>query len=354
MEETELETLVSALNKAASVLQDTLRQERLPPFDSTDPSPHPWDDGLPSPTGWYARKAILGLCHRIISLVQNPIERSVADQFSLSLLSSMNAVAQARPTVAEIVLKSGSSGVELAEVAFRSGINATKLSSIMHVLTSWDYFKETSAGRYAPTRSSRALLPDAPVANLSGTTNAGMEAASTLALTAKMPSDSGHPTPFDVYHKVNFYGWLQENPELSDEFNRGMKDWERIADPGLVVDLPVEDLGTHITLVDVGSGFGALAMQFLKQYPGWQAVLQDQPAVISEAESFWKREASEIVEAGRVSFLGHSFFEPTVLPPAREGSPYVFMIKSVLHNWPDDLAANILEVRVKPTVFVLC
>ncbi|EJU00023.1 S-adenosyl-L-methionine-dependent methyltransferase [Dacryopinax primogenitus] len=319
---TELDTILEALSTCASVLQAALEDEGAPSFRRDDLSHHPWDGGLPGPRGWYARKAIVGLCQRITTLVQDPFERSQIDSAGFALTASLHTVTQCvPPTVAEIVLASGKNGTSLKELAERTELNETKLH----------YFMEKEGGFMAPTRSTRALLPESYVGDIAGLMNAGIAAASMLKETAKLPSDSRHQ-------------WLKENPEELAPFSRAMDTMEKMLDPGLVVDLPIEDFGPNITLVDIGGGVGGLTMQFLKRYPGWKAVLQDQKVVIPQAEAFWRKEAPEIVDAGRVTFLGHSFFEPFPLPPAPEDCPYVFMLKDVIHDWPDDLTTRILKV----------
>ncbi|EJU00014.1 S-adenosyl-L-methionine-dependent methyltransferase [Dacryopinax primogenitus] len=341
--ETELNKLVAALCTSASVLQGALNDENVPNFRSDDPSPHPWDGGVPPPSAWYARKALVGLCYQIIALVQDPLERSIIDFTSFSLASSMNAVVRTQPTVAEVVLASGSDGIAVKDLAKNTGLDETKLYSLMHLLCTWNYFKEIEGGHISATRSTRALLPDSFVHGLSDSIIAGTAAASMLWEAAKTPSGSQHPSPFSLYHHVEIYDWIKARPDQIERFGRAMDTAEKTLDPGFILDLPVQDLGPNITLVDIGSGVGGLPMQLLKRNPGWKAVLQDQEILIPQMESFWKKDAPEIVESGRVTFLGHSFFEPTPLPPAPKDSPYVFMIKSVLHNWPDDLAAKILE-----------
>ncbi|EJU00015.1 S-adenosyl-L-methionine-dependent methyltransferase [Dacryopinax primogenitus] len=296
--ETELNRLVSALCTSASVLQGALNDENVPSFRSDDPSPHPCDGGIPPPSAWYARKALVGLCHQIIALVQDPLERSIIDFTSFNVSSSINAVTRTRPTVAEVVLSTGSKGIAMKNLAENTGLNETKLCTA---------------------------------------------AASMLGEAAKTPSDSQHSSPFALYHHIELYDWVKAHPEQIRPFGRAMDTAEKILDPGFVLDLPVQDLGPKVTLVDVGSGVGGLSMQLMKRNPGWKLVLQDQQVLIPQMEAFWKKDVPEIVESGRVTFLGHSFFEPAPLPPAPEDSPYVFMIKSVLHNWPDDLAAKILE-----------
>ncbi|KZT57857.1 S-adenosyl-L-methionine-dependent methyltransferase [Calocera cornea HHB12733] len=169
--------------------------------------------------------------------------------------------------------------------------------------------------------------------------------ATLMAQVAQLPSDSAHPTAFEMYFKMPVYSWIDKHPVERKRFHRGLTEMENCLDRGLLADAVLSDLGPTITLVDVGGGRGGLVMQLLKRYPGWKAVIQDTAEVIAETRQFWQDNMPEGLNEGRVTFLAHSFLEPTPLPPVPDDCPYVFFLKNVLHNWPDDAVKMILNVR---------
>jgi len=338
----EIDSLLASLSTSIAALKASIDAQSFPHFRSDDVAPHPLDSGIPDPVSFYARRAIVGLCQQIVALVQDPAERSMVDHFGFLLSACITAATETKPSIAEVVLAAGSDGISLNGIAERTDIDLTKLRSITRRLATAGYFKEVSVGRFVPTRSTRSLtIGGGPVAELTGIPFA----APATIITEMLPyhSDAKTPTAFEVYFKTPLFPWLQNHPEELKRFHRGMTEIENYIDKGVTLDVHLDDLGPNITLVDIGAGHGGLAMQFLKRYPRWNAVLQDRAEVIPEARQFWQDNMPEAMETGRVSFLPHSFFDPTPLPPTSDGSPYVFLIKSVLHNWPDDTVKLMLQ-----------
>jgi len=85
------------------------------------------------------------------------------------------------------------------------------------------------------------------------------------------------------------------------------------------------DFGRYGVIVDVGGGRGALLAGILARHPGVRAVLFDQPAVVAGAE------------ADNVEIVGGSFFE--AVPEGGDA----YLLKSVLHDWEDEQAIEILR-----------
>jgi 2,7-dihydroxy-5-methyl-1-naphthoate 7-O-methyltransferase len=87
------------------------------------------------------------------------------------------------------------------------------------------------------------------------------------------------------------------------------------------------------SVVDVGGGSGALLAELLRARPQLRGTLVDLPRTVARAaEAFRSAGVSE-----RVITRGQSFFDP--LP---EGGD-VYLLKSVLNDWPDREAAAILQ-----------
>ncbi|KZO89654.1 S-adenosyl-L-methionine-dependent methyltransferase [Calocera viscosa TUFC12733] len=340
----ELDTLLSSLITAISALKTSMETQGFPPFRSDDLTPHPLDAGIPDPVSFYARRAIVGLCQQITILVQDPAERSLVDHFRFVIPGCLAAATETSPSIAETVLAAGSEGISLKEVSEKTGVDAIKLRSISRMLANGGYLKEVSVGHVVPTRLTRSLAPGGgPVVEMNGIIPGYAPPATIVPQVLHMPSDALHPTAFEEFFKTPFFSWLENNPLELKRFHRGMTEIENHLDKGILVDVHLDDLGPAITLVDIGAGHGGLVMQFLKRHPGWKAILQDRAEVIPEARQFWQDNMPEALDTGRISFLPHSFFEPTPLPPAPEDYPYVFLIKAVLHNWPDDTVKLMLQ-----------
>ena len=97
--------------------------------------------------------------------------------------------------------------------------------------------------------------------------------------------------------------------------------------------LPVLDLAAARTLVDVGAGHGTFVAGLLARHPRLRATLVDLPHVVAEAPAVLERAGV----ADRCETRGGSFFDP--LPAGAD----VYLLKTIIHDWPDDKAARILR-----------
>ncbi|GIZ46893.1 hypothetical protein CKM354_000999900 [Cercospora kikuchii] len=86
------------------------------------------------------------------------------------------------------------------------------------------------------------------------------------------------------------------------------------------------------SIIDVGGSDGSLAALLARKHPSLRFTVQDLPRV---EEEFIAQDYSDI--ADRIMFKGQDFFEPQ---PEKAD---VFLMKHVLHNWPDKYAVKILR-----------
>ncbi|KAJ7910449.1 O-methyltransferase-domain-containing protein [Mycena leptocephala] len=98
-------------------------------------------------------------------------------------------------------------------------------------------------------------------------------------------------------------------------------------------------------VVDVGGGIGSTSMLLASAYAevdadgsgGLRFVIQDRPVVVEMGEKAWRAKCPELLDSGAVRFQVHDFFTPQ---PVTDAS--VFLLRVVLHDWPDAFAQRIL------------
>ncbi|KAJ6551774.1 hypothetical protein B0H19DRAFT_1297609 [Mycena capillaripes] len=110
-------------------------------------------------------------------------------------------------------------------------------------------------------------------------------------------------------------------------------------------------------VVDVGGGIGSTSMLLASAYAevdadvhaptltgststgsgGLRFVIQDRPVVVEMGEKAWRAKCPELLESGAVRFQVHDFFTPQPIMDAA-----VFLLRVVLHDWPDAFAQRIL------------
>jgi hypothetical protein len=138
---------------------------------------------------------------------------------------------------------------------------------------------------------------------------------------------SGRPAPADGVSPL--FEYLAAHPEAADTFDAAMADLSNARDVSAISGY---DFGRFKTVVDVGGGEGMLVRSVLREFPGVSGMLYDLPAVIERARP--RIEAAGVAE--RCALLPGSFFD--CVPSGGDA----YMLKQVLHDWPDDDAVRIL------------
>jgi O-methyltransferase domain len=126
-----------------------------------------------------------------------------------------------------------------------------------------------------------------------------------------------------------FFEYLTDDPELAEIFNGAMTSTSELATASL---LAAYDFSPYATIVDVGGGHGRLLAAILGATPNSRGILLDLPHVVAGAPAVLE----EHDVADRVRIAEGSFFD--AVPDG--GDAYV--LKNVIHDWPDDDAVHIL------------
>jgi hypothetical protein len=120
----------------------------------------------------------------------------------------------------------------------------------------------------------------------------------------------------------DFWAWLAEHPRERALFDLAME-----AGKERRVDRLAAFRWNGETVVDVGGGNGSFLLELLERKPGLRGIVYDLPETV--------RDDARLAAAG-IEFEEGSFFERVP-----EGDVYV--LGGILHDWPDDRAAAILE-----------
>ncbi|MBE1536914.1 methyltransferase [Actinomadura algeriensis] len=137
-------------------------------------------------------------------------------------------------------------------------------------------------------------------------------------------------TAFDRVFGRDFFAHLKDDPELSALFNASMSQGSRAtADlvPGHY------DFARFQTVVDVGGGDGTVIAAILRANPSLRGVLFDTSEGLAQAEATLREHGV----ADRCALEPGDFFA------AVPGGGDLYLLKSVIHDWDDDLAATILR-----------
>lgn len=102
----------------------------------------------------------------------------------------------------------------------------------------------------------------------------------------------------------------------------------------LVDTYPWADLGSG-TVVDVGGSQGHVSIKIAEAHRELKFVVQDLPEVVSGADKLLPAELGN-----RFTFMAHNLFDEQKI----QGD--VYLLRYILHNWPDDYCARILRALI--------
>ena len=224
-------------------------------------------------------------------------------------------------------LTQGPQGAEALAQAV--GAAPRPLYRLLRALASIGIFAETPQGAFKLTPTGRLLQSDV---------------AGSLRTTALLYGDglfwdaygrmlhsvrTGEPA-FEHAHGEPLFAHLAKHPDAASLFHQGMSGF---SDQEMTAILAAYDFSGFANVIDIGGGQGALVAALLKTYPQMRGTVLDLETVADGAQRL-------LADAGlteRATFITGDFFGP--IP--RGGDLY--LLKSVIHNWNDAAAANILR-----------
>ncbi|MCX5199480.1 methyltransferase [Streptomyces sp. NBC_00249] len=142
---------------------------------------------------------------------------------------------------------------------------------------------------------------------------------------------------FDHVHGTSFWDHLARDQEAGDTFDAAMTGISRRLGS---IYLERHDFGSPARIADIGGGRGWFLASLLERNPDATGVLFDRPAVAAEARTLLEERGV----ADRTETLGGDFLTDD-LPTGCD----TYVLKTVLHDWPDDEARTILR-RVRAAV----
>jgi SAM-dependent methyltransferase len=218
---------------------------------------------------------------------------------------------------------------EIGPLAAVAGADRDSLHRVLRHLVSKGLFEEPARGRFQLNDAARALLEDSIHLglDLDGIGGRMAHAWGTLLSAVR----TGKPAYHEVFGR-GFWDDLDAHPEIAASFDALMgAAGHGTPDPHVLVD--PADWASVRTVVDVGGGTGALLAEVLRTHPNVRGTLVELPGPVARSAEIFR--AAGV--ADRVTAVAQSFFDP--LP----GGADLYILKSVVHDWPDREATAILK-----------
>lgn len=216
-----------------------------------------------------------------------------------------------------------------ADLAAATRTDPPSLHRLLRALAALDVVAEVEPGRFVLTPAGHQLRSAAPdsirgLAMLCATDQVWLSWGNLL------HSVRTGGSAWELVSGMKPFDWMRTHPEDAEVFNAAMADQTRRIVPGLVRGF---DYSRFRTIVDVGGGDGTVLAAILTAHPSPEGILYDLP---SGAESAPGTLATAGV-ADRCRIVHGDFFE--AVPPGADA----YLLKSVIHDWPDDRAEAILR-----------
>jgi ubiquinone/menaquinone biosynthesis C-methylase UbiE len=213
------------------------------------------------------------------------------------------------------------------ELASATGTNAAALRRLLSALGSVDVCHQREDGAFEMTRLGSLLRADVPCSMRAWALQWGGEAWQVWANLLHSVR-TGHSARSLVTGNTGF-AHLERDPAAAEIFNQAMVDLTRLA--ALHIAQAYDFAGQRV--MDVGGGYGELLAHILTVYPTAHGVLFDMPHAISKARAHFDGRGL----AGRCEFTSGDFFAS--VPTGSD----IYVLKTVIHDWPDDKARHILR-----------
>jgi hypothetical protein len=251
------------------------------------------------------------------------------DNFRLLQLSEGFGPARAIQLAAELRVadRLGDGPRSAEDLATAVSAHPGALYRLLRALAGVGVFTEVEPGRFGLTPVGELLRADHPQSLRSWVIFQGLF--NSVYADAMYSLRTGTPTVPQVFGEPLF-AHLRHHPEHGAIFNAAMAEHSRMTGKALADSY---DFTSAHQIVDVGGGDGSFLSAILRANPEATGVIYDQPYLADAA----RNQVAAAKLDKRCTFVSGDFFQE--VPVGRD----VYMLKGVLHNWPDDEALTILS-----------
>jgi hypothetical protein len=217
----------------------------------------------------------------------------------------------------------------VADLAAQTKTHAPSLFRVLRALAAVGVFAEQADGRFALTPMGEYLRTGVK-GSLRGIADYCGSDWSWRAWGNLLESVRTGRTAFDAIFGEQAFDYLAKHPDESAVFNEGMTGFSSSIAPAVA---EAYDFSAFKTVADVGGGHGILLTTILQAYPAVKGIVFDSPHVVAGAEETIRKAGL----AERCRTVGGDFFQSV------PGGCDAYLMKHIIHDWPDDKAATILR-----------
>jgi hypothetical protein len=185
-----------------------------------------------------------------------------------------------------------------------------------------------------------------------------------FAMMAALPAtvrDGG--SSFAAVHGAEMWDYYAAHPAAHAVFDATMNALGKLGAADVAIATGADWARWADVVVDVGGGYGEMALTILADAPRppRTAVVFDMPAVVARAAAAWAGEGNAAAAAAdngagvrarlaarpalrdAVRFAGGDMFDSATYPARAPGARAAFLLRDILHDWPDADSVRILR-----------
>ncbi|KAG2141937.1 O-methyltransferase-domain-containing protein [Suillus clintonianus] len=346
MAHAELDRLQACLNLALDTFRKEMDKSQLPPLSQHSSVEHPLDDPttyLPSTALFEARRLSLACLGELKNLIQPPLDKRLDEKYTAYVVASTDILIKTDIIDYLSGVPNPSEGAPATELASAFELDSHKLVPILRCCAANGWVRETRDSSFALNRCSRTFIKGHPGRRLNLSTPRFMSLVSVMPRWVTESdwklSRSPAQTAFQIAYKtpLKLFSWVMENPQALVRISDHLQLFGDMSTPSIAADYPWEQLETPV-IVDCGGGKGGLVSAILDAHPSLRGIVQDTENVVALTSTKMKEHRPRDVENGTLTVEAHNFFQPQ----PRIGNEYSFIMRHIMHNWPDEEAAVIL------------
>ncbi|KAK7449180.1 hypothetical protein VKT23_013328 [Stygiomarasmius scandens] len=312
-----------------------------------------------------ATNIVLAAAAQLIDSLRKPSDVIMDTVYSMHTTFALRTAVECG--VAEMLREAGPEGLSSFEIGQKAGVEHQKLGRVLRFLAARHIFKEVRPDVFANNRNSAALDTGKPFESIKSRPldkyeNAKPNMAAFVSHASSEPfshgallldqylldpessfSDDPAVTPFSRAqgHPIPWFEFIEkpENERLLRNNSAAMSASASLFPNDLFVSaFDWASLKAGSKVVDVGGGVGSCTLPLCKAFPHLRYVVQDRAAVVPQAHGYWNHHYPEAIKTGLVDIQANDFFGPQ---PTTDAS--IFMMRFVLHDWPDVPARKIMS-----------
>lgn len=224
----------------------------------------------------------------------------------------------------------------VADLADAVGADESALFRLLRTAALLGVFTELDDGRFALTELAEGLRTDLPDGVRDAVLLDGADFFWASFASILHSARTGKPA-FDAAYGKSFWEHLGEDQKAGEVFDNAMTTISRRLGH---LFLDRVDFSRFGTIADIGGGRGYFLAELLGRNPDVRGVLFDRPQVVATASKVFEDRAV----TDRITVSGGDFFTDA-LPSGCDA----YLVKTVLHDWPDDRAVRLLR-RIREAI----